>query len=160
MAAVAELARIRAQMERVRALCDDQRLFDVNERVSGWSPAAHADHLLKVTKSVLDRLPSDEESPRGITFVGRCVLALGWIPRGVGRTPERLAGKQCTLAELQARWDRVSAALENVDTAAVDAARMRNVPHPRFGGLTPGQALRFVSVHNEHHLKIVGDILR
>ncbi|HVE71043.1 MAG TPA: DinB family protein [Thermoanaerobaculia bacterium] len=157
---MAELARIRGQMDRVRALCDDQRLFQINERVSGWSPAAHADHLLKVTKSIIDRLPSDEACPRGISFVGRCVLGLGWIPRGIGKAPERLAGKQCTLEELQSRWERVSAALESVDTAAVDGARIRNVPHPRFGGLTPAQALRFVTVHNEHHLKIVGDILR
>jgi hypothetical protein len=162
VAAVAELARIRGQLERIDALCgaSEARLFATNERVSAWSPAEHADHLLKVTKSILDRLPSDEALPRGISFIGRCVLALRWIPRGIGKTPERLHGKRSTSAELQARLARVTAALETVDPATVDAARVRNVPHPRFGGLTPAQALRFVTVHNEHHLKIVGDILR
>jgi uncharacterized damage-inducible protein DinB len=160
VAAVAELARIREQLERMRALSEDQRLFTVNERVSRWSVAEHLDHLLKVTKSILDRLPSDEVIPRGISFTGRCIHTLGWIPRGVGQAPERLAGAPCTLEELHARFARVSAALDAMDTAAVDAARNPNVPHPRFGGLTPSQALRFVTVHNEHHLKIVRDMLR
>ncbi|HUR83140.1 MAG TPA: DinB family protein [Thermoanaerobaculia bacterium] len=160
MTAVAELARIRGQFERIRALTGDARLFTINEKISGWSSAEHLDHLLKVAKSVFDRLPSDEVLPRGISFTGRCVLACRWIPRGVGKTPERLAGKQCTLEELEARFGRVSTALEALDTAAVDAARNPNVPHPRFGGLTPSQALRFVTIHNAHHLKIVGDILR
>ncbi|HYC87995.1 MAG TPA: DinB family protein [Thermoanaerobaculia bacterium] len=160
MGAVAELARIREQLERIDALCRDARLFTVNERVSAWSPAEHVDHLLKVTKSILDRLPSDEAVPRGISLLGRAVLGLRWIPRGRGRTPERLTGKQCTPEELRARLTRVTMAAEGVDTAAVDTARIPNVPHPRFGGLTPAQALRFVTVHTEHHLKIVRDILR
>jgi hypothetical protein len=158
--AVGELARIREQLERVRSLFDDQRLFAVDERVSGWSPAVHADHLLKVTKSIVDRLPSEEAVPRPLSFIGRCLLALRWIPRGRGRSPERLAGKECTIEELQSRWSRVSEALAAVDPAAVDRARIRNVPHPRFGGLTPSQALRFAAIHNEHHLKIVRDVLR
>ena len=160
MAAVAELARIREQLQRIGALCGDTRVFTVNERVSAWSPAEHVDHLLKVTKSILDRLPSDEALPGGISLMGRAVLGLRWIPRGRGRTPERLTGKHCTTEELQARLARVTAAVNAVDAAVVDAARIRNVPHPRFGGLTPAQALRFVTVHTEHHLKIVRDILR
>jgi hypothetical protein len=160
MGAVAELARIRGQLERIDALCEDARLFTVNQRVSAWSPAEHVDHLLKVTKSILDRLPSDEAVPRGTSLFGRALLALRWIPRGLARAPERLTGKQCTPEELRARLTRVTMAVAAVDGAAVDAARIRNVPHPRFGGLTPAQALRFATVHTEHHLKIVRDILR
>ena len=159
---MAELARIREQLERIGALCGDteERLFKTNERVSAWSPAEHVDHLLKVTKSIIDRLPSEEAVPRGISFVGRVILALRWIPRGRGRAPEKLTGKRATPSERQARLARVTVAVEAVDAAAVDATRIRNVPHPRFGGLTPAQALRFVTVHTEHHLKIVRDILR
>ena len=159
MGAVAELARIREQLERIGALCGDARLFTVNERVSARSPAEHVDHLLKVTKSILDRIPSEEVVPRPFSFVGRCLLALRWIPRGIGRAPERLHGKRTTPEDLQARLARVTAALGTIDPAAIDAARIRNVPHPRFGGLTPAQALRFAAVHNEHHLKIVRDVL-
>ena len=160
MAAVAELARIREQLGRIGTLCGDARVLDVDERVSAWSPAEHIDHLLKVTKSVLDRLPSQEALPRGINVIGRAILALGWIPRGKGRSPERLTATRCTVEELQARLARVNAAVDAADAATIDAARIPSVPHPRFGGLTPPQALRFITVHTEHHLKIVRDILR
>ena len=159
MAAVAELARIRGQLERLHALCGNARLADVNERVSKWSPAEHVDHLLKVTGSVLKRVPSSEDVGNGISLLGRAVLALGWIPRGRGKAPERLAGTRATADELRASVDRVRGHLDAIDAASVDGTRVRNVPHPRFGGLTPAQALRFVSVHNEHHLKIVAEIL-
>lgn len=160
MAAVAELARLREQLARIGTLCVDARVLDVDARVSTWSPAEHIDHVLKVTKSVLDRLPSEEAAARGISVVGRVLLALRWFPRGKGRAPERLAGKRCTVEELQARVARVSAAVDAADAQAIDRARIRNVPHPVFGGLTPSQALRFVTVHTDHHLKIVRDILR
>jgi hypothetical protein len=160
--AAAELARIRGQLERIGALCgtSETRLLTANERVSRWSAAQHLDHLMKVTASVLHRLPSTEAIPRGISLLGRTILALRWIPRGRGRAPERLVGKHTTPAELQAALAKVTASLAAVDPSTVDAARIRNVPHPYFGGLTPAEALRFVTVHNEHHLKIVGDILR
>ena len=160
MAAVAELARLREQLQRAHDLCGHARLSSANERVSRWSPAEHVDHLLKVTKSILDLLASDEVVPRRISFLGRCVLALRWIPRGLGKAPQRLHGQPATVEELQRRLARVSAALAAVDPAVVDAVHIRNIPHPRFGGLTPAQALRFAAVHGEHHLKIVGDILR
>ncbi|HVG22778.1 MAG TPA: DinB family protein [Thermoanaerobaculia bacterium] len=156
---MAELARIRGQLERVRALCGDGRLFDVNARVSRWSPAEHFDHLLRVTISVVDRLSSPESLPGKISLVGRTILAIGWIPRGKGRAPERLAGKRTSHDVLQRALEKVTAAVGAIDAAAVDAARHRNVPHPRFGNLTPSEALRFTRVHNEHHLKIVRDIL-
>jgi len=159
VAAVTELARIREQLGRIGTLCGDARVLDVNERVSGWSPAEHIDHLLKVTKSVLDRLPSEEAAPRGINAIGRVILALGWIPRGKGRSPKGLTATRCTVEELQARLARVNAAVDATDVAAIDKSRTPNVPHPRFGGLTPSQALRFITVHTEHHLKIVRDIL-
>jgi DinB superfamily len=159
VAAVAELARIRGQLERIGALYGDARLFTTNERVSRWSPAEHVDHLLRVTISILDRLPSTEAVPGGISVLGRAILMLQWIPRGRGRAPERLAGKRTSPAQLARALEKVTAALAAVDPATIDGARIRNVPHPRFGSLTPAEALRFVSVHNEHHLKIVRDIL-
>ena len=161
MTAAAALARIREQLERMRALCNtpEAQLFAANERVSGWSPGEHVDHLLRVTNLILHRIPSDEVLPRGISLLGRIILTLGWIPRGIGKAPERLGGRRTSPAELQATLEKVTNVLATIDTAAVDAARAPNVPHPRFGGLTPSQALRFVVIHNDHHLEIVRDVL-
>ena len=160
MAAVAELARIREQLQRIRTLSSDERLFVTKDGVSGWCPGEHFDHLLKVTSSILKRIPSTDVLPNGISLPGRLSLALGWIPRGIGKAPERVKGVRCTDTELAGLLANVESLLDAADTTAIDAARSPNVPHPVFGGLTPTQALRFVAVHNEHHLKIVRDILR
>ena len=160
MTAAGQITRIRDQMERIRSLCtgSETELFAPNERVSRWSVGEHVDHVLKSTQSVLKRIDSKDTLPRGISLLGRVILTLGWIPRGRGRTPERLGGTRVPAADLHAAVAAIEAALIGLDTARIDIARVPNVPHPRFGGLTPAQALRFTAIHNEHHLKIVRDI--
>jgi hypothetical protein len=159
--AAAAINRIREQMERIRSLCtgSETALFAPNERVSRWSVGEHLDHLLKSTQSVLKRIDSKDSLPSGVTLLGRVILTLGWIPRGRGKSPSRLGGMRVPLADLQAAVAQIEAALIGLDTERIDIARVPNVPHPRFGGLTPAQALRFTVIHNEHHLKIVRDIL-
>ena len=160
MTSAAAITRIHEQLDRMRAICGDERLFTTNERVSAWSPAEHVDHALRVAAAMLERIPSTDVLPKGINLLGRTILTLGWIPRGVSRAPRSVLGQRATLEELHSSFSAVTAALGTLDPAAVDGARTRNVPHPRFGGLTPAQALRFLVIHNDHHLKIVRDVLR
>ena len=153
--------RVRAQIERMRALARSPKLSMLRERVSAWSPAEHLDHLAKVTESVVLVLGDPDAPPRrrGINLVGRVVLLVGWIPRGIGKTPERLSGTRASADEIEAALARVSAAFDALPFDRLGTSRVPVVRHPRFGGLTPPQALRFLAVHNAHHLKIVDDIL-
>lgn len=154
---------IRRQVAEMRALADsaDGQLF-AESRLSGWTPAEHLDHVTKVAASVVNRLlQHDAERVNApLSFIGRVVLILGRFPRGRGRSPERLRGARLTAPELHAGLTKLEGKLDQLEQAHLAETRGAVVPHPRFGGLRPGQALRFVAIHNDHHLRIIADILR
>jgi DinB superfamily len=147
---------------RSRASAPEADLLRTVPKVSGWCAAQHLDHLAKVSSSVLRRLTTTGHAPpgRGITFLGRLVLGIGWIPRGRGKSPERLQGTCVAPAELLASLAEMETLMQQVDVARLADSRTPTVGHPKFGGLTPAQALRFISIHNAHHLKILEDIAR
>jgi len=157
------LSQIRSQNERIRALvlAGEDRLAIAQPRVSAWSVAEHLDHILKVAASVVRRInqPDAEAGPNGINLLGRAVLLGGWIPRGRGKSPERLAGTRVSGAEIETAIGKLETMLRAVVVETCQSSRTPTVPHPRFGGLTPSQALRFAVVHTNHHLRIVEDIL-
>lgn len=155
------LARLRAQLEQIRALAQSPDIFEANERISRWSVAEHLDHLIKVSGAIVRRVCEENPpvEPRGISFTGRVVLACGWMPRGVGKAPKHVYGARATPVELEAAATKLEKSIAAVVPAML-ALRTPTVPHPRFGGLTPAQAMRFVVIHNAHHLKIVTEILR
>lgn len=129
---------------------------------SAWSPAEHLDHSLRVWTSIVKRIttPNLDPLPHGMKFLGRIVLAFGWIPRGVGKAPEKMVGGRATGPELLTIVDRAQDAVRALSQDEVAKQFAPIVPHPVFGGLNASEALRFVVVHNEHHLKIVRDILK
>lgn len=157
------LSRIRSQNERIRALVasGEPRLAAGQPRISAWSVSEHLDHILKVAISIVRRVnqPDAEEGKSGINILGRAVLLSGWIPRGRGKSPERLVGTRVAATEIDAAMARLEQLMDEVVLGTCDASRKRVVPHPIFGGLTPSQALRFTVVHTNHHLKIVEEIL-
>jgi hypothetical protein len=160
MTRIAELAR---QLDRVAALLDEEP--DATPlsapRVSGWSVAEQVDHLLKIVVAQLGRMAERRQSRRGINLPGRIVLGIGRIPRGVGKSPEAVRGEPKSRDELRAA---LAAAREKLHGVAADAALCGDprplVGHPYFGGLTPGEALRFLAIHTDHHLRIVERIRR
>ncbi|HYR29191.1 MAG TPA: DinB family protein [Thermoanaerobaculia bacterium] len=156
------LARIRKQLTAMRALASrtEPELLAVAP-CSGWSPSEHLDHSIKVTASIVSRL-LDLDAPRGargVSAVGRLIMLVGRIPRGRGRSPERLTGTRQTAADLQASLTKLERKLDLLAAQHLEPARGPIVPHPRFGGLTPPHALRFAEIHTDHHLRIIDDIL-
>ena len=93
-------------------------------------------------------------------MLGRTILFLGWIPRGRGKSPDRVRGERTTGSLLQTALQEMDTLCGQLAIAKIAGSRVPIVPHPKFGGLTPAQALRFVVVHNEHHLRIIKDIRR
>ena len=139
----------------------DDSVCTLKQDVSGWTAAEQLDHVLKVNASVLARVlqqPEPEALPKGINLIGRIILGIGWIPRGKGRSPKSLRGEPAKCAALETQVASVRQQLDAV-TSAHMARSTPLVPHPRFGGLSTDQALRFMVVHTEHHLKIVREIV-
>lgn len=125
--------------------------------VSGWDVGQHVDHTLKVCARIFGFVENDNalDEP-GINPRGRVVLFLGRIPRGRGKSPEPVVGtvqspevlKQM-LASVRQKAPRVSARPDSPS---------KIFRHPYFGCLTARQALRFIEVHTNHHLKIIKSI--
>ncbi|HET7435996.1 MAG TPA: DinB family protein [Thermoanaerobaculia bacterium] len=158
------LRRVREQLSELRTLAalPEARLHACHDTTSAWCAAEHLDHLVKVSASILRRLADAkaEALPKGISAVGRAILFLGWIPRGKGKAPERLRGARVSADALQTSINDLQQLLDTFPADAVKRrAGERLLPHPRFGGLTPAQAMRFAAVHNEHHFKIVREVL-
>lgn len=157
------LDRIRAQVAELRAVAGKpEAQLCATAPISKWSPSEHLDHTIKVTASIVNRL-LDRDARRGerpLTFIGRLVLLFGWIPRGAGRSPERVRGTRCNPAELHASLAKLEEQLALLTADHLDDARGGIVPHPRFGDLAPNVALRFARIHTRHHLRIVEDIFK
>jgi hypothetical protein len=153
-----DIARVREQAAKMRRIVAAGRdLAATPVARSSWSVAEHFDHTIKVAHSVLSELAHPRRPPpsRPLNLIGKVILVIGWIPRGRGRSPEKLRGGAVTMDELRERLTALEAVIEEVAGKTVPRSRVPLIPHPYFGGLTYAQALRFVAIHNHHHLKIV-----
>jgi hypothetical protein len=156
------LRRVRVQLATIRELLSArEEHLHVTAVCSGWCPAEHLDHVIKVSASIVNRLlQADAPRSGGVSMLGRIILAAGRIPRGKGKAPERLRGARVSGEELHAALARLEEKIAQLAAEHLAESRGAIVPHPRFGGLRPGQALRFAAVHNDHHLRIIDDILK
>lgn len=165
--AAAATARLAGQLDEITRMVrfEPARLALRAERVSRWSIGQQIDHILKVLEAGQRLLGGPGERtpalPRGMNLTGHLLLSLGWIPRGVGKSPKSVVAADDTPDDLAERTARLRKAY--CDTPLPEALltdRTPIFPHPYFGGLTALQGLRFLAVHTHHHLKIVADIRR
>lgn len=156
------IRRLRQQSETMRgiSLWPGEKLRATQPAISGWSPAEHLDHSIKVARVMLDQLldpvPLDPLKP--ISLLGHAILLSGYIPRGKAKAPKRVRPVTPTVEELLASLDALDGALTRVAEPGWKQPAGPVIPHPYFGGLTTVQTLHFIGVHTNHHLKIVRDI--
>lgn len=157
------IRRLREQSEAMRriAVGPEERLRAAQTAISGWSPAEHLDHSIKVARAMLDQLldpvPLDPLKP--ISLLGHAVLLSGFIPRGKAKAPKRVRPVIATVDELLAGLDALAVSITRVEDPAWKHPEGPVIPHPYFGGLTSVQTLHFIGVHTHHHLKIVREVL-
>ena len=121
----------------------------------GW----HIDHSLRGMIALAHQMKgSDPASFRPTFSVGKAVVVgLGFIPKGKAKSPKeidrRVQPSEFSLAEL-------------VNKAREKTALLKDLPersyfdHPLFGHLGGQRAIKFITIHTGHHLKIIQDILR
>lgn len=164
MSSQEDLDRLERQLRSIDSLLDEgeEKLGRSAPRVSAWSVAQQLDHVTKVLERSLETLlVSEVRLERGINWIGRLLLGVGRLPRGVGKSPAAVRGVERRAADLQRTVIRIRELLARLAAAKVVTASGAPVyRHPYFGGLTPAQALRFLAVHTDHHLRIVADIRR
>ncbi len=128
------------------------------EAVSAWSVGTHIQHLSLAMSGISKALlaSSSPMPPARFSLPKFFVLLLGRIPRGKGRAPKS------TIPEKEVSKEEVLAALAAAREGMVAAQSVpfdRWFQHPMFGPLTKDQTLRFVEIHNRHHLAIIREIL-
>ena len=126
--------------------------------VSKWSVGMHVHHVTLAMREVCRSLVASEPPPPRSRFspLAWAVLTLGRIPRGRAQSPEpALPDDGVGPDELSALLDDCEIWLERAERAAPD----QWFRHFAFGVLDRDRTLRFLEVHNRHHLRIVQDIL-
>ncbi|NIO31907.1 MAG: DUF1569 domain-containing protein [Gemmatimonadetes bacterium] len=150
------------QLEKLAAE-DDERLSYRAQRISTWSVAEQLNHIARATQAMAGAIEEAlrAEAPGGgrPSLVGHMVLFTGWIPRGVGRTPDFTRPEAASRDRLGSLLVQSRRALERLEARLpeIDGARGR-VNHFAFGDLTPRQWLSAIEIHTRHHLKVIRDI--
>lgn len=159
-------ARLAAQGREMAALAaePDSALLARADGVSAWAVAQQIEHLGLTGGRVIDAveaiLADPGTPPRGRPNpAGWMVLLTGRIPRGRVKTrpewappeasPERARQAVATLAGRTA-----ALAARAAEIAAARATR----PHMVLGQFDARRWLRFLAIHQEHHLRLVRDI--
>ena len=127
--------------------------------VSAWSVGMHVHHcclsMIGISRTLQKSTPP---RPRATPSLQRSVvLKLGYIPRGRAKSPSPvIPNPSVTPDELLELLDESVVHVRDAHTLARD----RWFVHPLLGLMDRDAALKFVLVHNRHHLRIVADILR
>jgi hypothetical protein len=136
--------------------------WDVPLAVGKWSPAQVAEHL-RLTYEVVRREASGGAGLRVRTSWWlrlilrfkylRAILDRGDIPRGA-RAPSELRPGPGPF-EREALLASIAAGAESAEAAYADqgGGRSRGFTHHVFGRLEAVDAIRFASVHNQHHTR-------
>jgi hypothetical protein len=126
-------------------------------RVSKWSVGMHIHHCCLGMMGICRVLSASQPPPPGSRFslAAAFVFLTGRIPRGRGKAAEVVLPKQdVSQEELSALLDES----ERMLAAARELDRGAWFEHFAFGVLARDRALRFVEIHNRHHLRIISDI--
>lgn len=148
---------IESQFDHLEGLAD--RFDALAEDVSGWSVGRHAFHLALsgsnlavslISGRLWDGVPSAPDlKPR--------ILESGTIPLGQTEAPEPVRpGGDPTAEEIRAALDRCRARVERI----IEAPENAFLIHPYLGRLSRDELIRFIAIHNRHHLGIIDLILQ
>jgi hypothetical protein len=141
------------QLEAKVAYFDVENL-PVSQGKIGW----HIEHSLLVisgiTKTLAKSNPSDYKWK--FSFVKAIVMITKKFPRGRAKAPQTTQPKSEVTAEnLSVHIAKTRERIKELNTMNSDVF----FTHPFFGDLKLRQAIRFLEIHTNHHLKIINDIV-
>ncbi|MBL7661219.1 DinB family protein [bacterium] len=134
----------------------------LNPDISKWSVGMQIEHLCLAMKRICTGLvESTPPAPanKSSSFKGflrkKVIFFAGRLPRGVGRAPEQtIPAKQPTSTELEKLLNECTEIVESASKLSPE----HWFKHHVFGVLKRDAALRFIQIHNRHHLLIIREI--
>ena len=136
---------------------DDYDKF--NKDVSASSIGWHIEHTAKVLTRVTTAINNSDAAnfKSNFSFARTVVFAMNKIPRGKGRAPEAsLPEGLITKESLQISIAKASARVKELYTLDPN----KYFEHPYFGQVQLKGCIKFLTIHTNHHLKIINDILK
>jgi hypothetical protein len=129
-----------------------------NTKLSATNIGWHVEHTYLATIKIINAvLHSDAtQFTSKFNFIRTIVLFTNNIPRGKGKAPEAVQSIGVSTQELTAMHNKT---IEKIDALA-NADAKQFFPHPYFGNLHKKQAIQFLTIHTNHHIKIIKDILK
>ncbi len=110
--------------------------------------------MVKICQSLIASTPPPPRSR--FSFLTALVFSSGRIPRGRGRSPDVVLPRHdISSGELRTLLDES----ERILTEVHDLDRKTWFRHFAFGVLDRDKTLRFIHIHNRHHLRIISDIV-
>jgi len=134
-----------------------QSYEQVKPAVSAASIGWHIEHALLTIDRVIERLKhNDPKKYKGkLSFLKIIIFATKTIPRGKARSPEVVKPNTAITKENLSK--HISATRNKIlELKGIDQNQF--FEHPYFGHLKLRQAIKFLEIHTNHHLKIVKDI--
>lgn len=131
----------------------------INLEVSKASVAWHMDHIYLMVNQLHKGLKySDEGNYKADSNPTRdYVFTSNMLPRGKVTAPESVSPQgTITINTLQTHYDEALATVEKLPALA----EKKHFNHPILGTMNRDETIKFLTIHTEHHLKIVRDILK
>ena len=129
-----------------------------NEKVSKWSVGMQIEHCLLGTTGICSVIVNSKPYTGKIKkgFWRRLIFLTGIIPRGRGKSPNAvIPNDQISESELRELLAEASLSAQKAAESDCDCWWK----HFAFGVMKRDEALKFVEIHNKHHLKLISDIL-
>lgn len=130
----------------------------ITSDVSEWSVMQQIEHVCLVSNGLffsLNRSKGDKSADKSLKKMA--FFKARFIPRGAVKAPDFVApNPDSTPQSVSKLLDNFEAGISEVEKAPEN----KTSKHPLLGLLSPQETLDFVSIHTEHHLKIVREILK
>jgi len=131
----------------------------INLEVSEASVAWHMDHIYLMVNQIHKALKySDESSYKAESNTTRdYVFTSNTLPRGKVTAPESVRpAENLIINTLQMHYDEALATIVKLPLLTEN----KHFNHPVLGTMNRDETITFLTIHTEHHLKIIRDILK
>lgn len=151
------MERLRLQLQEIGSYIEQKDIKNTN--VSNASVGWHLAHLLKIHQEVYKAMKSSNPTnfKKKFSLARIMIFFTGKIPRGKAKAPKAsLPEANFTFRDLELQLHQAKQDLFGFENLPKNA----HFPHPYFNQLNTKQTIKFLGIHNEHHLKIVREILK